>query len=149
VPGLLHFITSCFLRSLRTYILIVLSPTTELADMNDFHLTAPLLEQFFNTLANLSPQQTFALIVSAGTAVSSAIVARKKARSAYRWFVVGLFLNVIGLALALLVPNRHTHARCPACHGIVPIRAPSCMYCHTQFLQPKTLLEKLKAKLAV
>lgn len=147
-PGLLQF-TSCLCLAQSSYIIVLYLLLGSPTPMENFELTAPLLEDLVNAVMNLSPQQTLALLISSGTAISSALVARKKDRSAYRWFVIGFFLNVVGLALALIAPNRHTHARCPTCHGIVPIKAPSCMFCHTRFIQPKSFLEKLKAKLAV
>lgn len=147
-PGLFQF-TSCLCLAHSLYIVVLYSLLGSPTHMDNFELTAPLLEDLVNAVMNLSPQHTLALLISSGTSISSALVARKKARSAYRWFVIGFFLNVVGLALALIAPNRHTHARCPTCHGIVPIKAPSCMFCHTRFIQPKSFLEKLKAKLAV
>lgn len=147
-PGLLQF-TSCLCLAQSSYIIVLSLLLGSPTPMENFELTVPLLEDLVNAAMNLSPQQTLALLISSGTAISSALVARKKNRSAYRWFVIGFFLNVVGLALALIAPNRHTHARCPTCHGIVPIKAPSCMFCHTRFIQPKSFLEKLKAKLAV
>jgi len=112
-------------------------------------LNAPILTDLLASLTALSPAQTTAMLLSAGAGVISAIVARRKARSGYRWFILGMLLNIIGLIAIMLLPSKITHARCPQCHGIVPIDAPVCMYCKLPFVQPKTRWEKLKKSIAV
>ena len=112
-------------------------------------LHAPILTDFVATITNLGPVPTEVLLGSASAGVLSAIMAKRKARSAYRWFILGLLLNVFGLAAILLLPSRFTHARCPQCHGIVPISAPTCMYCHIAFIQPKNRWQKIKRSISV
>ena len=54
--------------------------------------------------------ETFALVVGVALAVvcplAAGIIGREKGRSAFAWALIGFFLGIIGVVIAVLVPPR-------------------------------------------
>jgi hypothetical protein len=80
--------------------------------------------------------QLFLILV--GLAVITAIIARRKGRSGFWWFVFGCFIPIISIPLALLVSDLNRQP-CPHCGEKVMKIANICPHCHHELSHSGTV----------
>lgn len=70
--------------------------------------------------------------------IVTAIAASSRGRSAFGWFLIACFLNLLALILVLVLPNLKTeaekpnpktHVKCPDCRELVLKEAKRCKHC--------------------
>lgn len=74
------------------------------------------------------------VVLACGTGIVAAMIAERKGRTVFGWFMVGLLLNLLGVLLAVVVrPVEYVGVtqKCPQCAEIVKWEAVKCRDCGT------------------
>jgi RNA polymerase subunit RPABC4/transcription elongation factor Spt4 len=73
------------------------------------------------------------LIIAALLGVIPAVIAAKKGRNFFGWWLFGAALFIVALPVAILIsPNPQTRKKCPACALWIAKEATKCQYCGTE-----------------